>query len=338
MIKYLGSKRVLLPILVDWAQSLENVSTILDLFSGTSRVGHAFKQAGFQVTANDINTYAYTLAKCYVQADRDLWLSRAERLLNELRRIPPCSGYFTHTYCEQSRFFHPRNGARIDAIREYIHGLDLEPELEAIALVSLMEAADRVDSTTGVQMAYLKSWASRAHNDLELRLPATLPGQGQACHKDALEMANGGFFDLVYLDPPYNQHAYLGNYHIWESLIRWDKPEVYGIACKRIDCKTRKSDYNSKRKITGAMQSLVRALDTRHLLVSFNNEGYLDREEMVNILSERGKVTVKEIPFERYVGAKIGIYNPEGTKVGKVSHTKNVEYLFHVNVEQPPIQ
>jgi adenine-specific DNA-methyltransferase len=41
-------------------------------------------------------------------------------------------------------------------------------------LVSLMEAADRVDSTVGLQMAYLKTWAARAHNDLALRVATYL--------------------------------------------------------------------------------------------------------------------------------------------------------------------
>jgi adenine-specific DNA-methyltransferase len=53
---------------------------------------------------------------------------------------------------------------------------------------------------------------------------------------------------------------------------------------------------------------------------------------MIELLSTRGPVTVHEIPHERYVGAKIGIYNPSGEKVGKISHTRNVEYLFHVAV------
>jgi hypothetical protein len=64
---------------------------------------------------------------------------------------------------------------RADFMRDAIAARALPPELEAIALTSLLEAADRVDSTTGVQMAYLKQWAPRAFNDLELRMPAVLP-------------------------------------------------------------------------------------------------------------------------------------------------------------------
>ncbi|MEM7151827.1 MAG: DNA adenine methylase [Myxococcota bacterium] len=330
MIKYLGSKRVLLPALVETVQALPEVRTFYDVFSGTARVGHAMKEAGFEVRANDHNAYAHTLAQCYVAADRDALAEPAERLLAELATVPPKPGYVTATFCEQARFFHPKNGARIDAIRDRIETLDLPPALRAVVLVSLMEAADRVDSTTGVQMAYLKQWARRAHNDLELRLPRLLPGPGRAHQLDALDAVRAHEADVVYLDPPYNQHSYLGNYHVWETLVRWDAPEAYGVAQKRIDCKTRRSPFNSKRKFRDAMEALVAAVQARWLLVSFNNEGYISRDEMIELLGQRGPVEVRGISHPRYVGAKIGIYNLQGEKVGRVGHLQNVEYLFQV--------
>lgn len=330
MIKYLGSKRVLLPALVQTVREQGEVRTVLDVFSGTSRVGHALKGAGFEVWANDHNAYAEILARCYVQADADRWTEPATRLLEELQHVPPKDGWFTELYCRQSRFFQPKNGARIEGIRERIGKLGLPPELAAIALTSLMEAADRVDSTTGVQMAYLKAWAPRAHNDLQLRLPKILPGPGHACGQDAMAFVREHSADLVYLDPPYNQHNYLRNYHIWETLVRWDEPEVYGVACKRIDCKERRSAFNSKPGIQEALWNLLRAIDARFIVVSFNNEGYIDRNEMEALLAMRGDVTVQTIEHDRYVGAKIGIYNPGGQKVGRVSHLKNFEYLFTV--------
>jgi len=93
--------------------------------------------------------------------------------------------------------------------------------LLGIALTSLMEAADRVDSTTGVQMAYLKRWARRSHNRLTLRMPELVDGEGEALRREAEDAAEAEC-DVAYLDPPYNQHSYLGNYHVWETLVRWD--------------------------------------------------------------------------------------------------------------------
>lgn len=342
MIKYIGSKRTLVPaILGAIGVHAPSARIILDLFSGTSRVGHALKHAGYRVLANDHNAYAATLARCYVQADAEDVLGDAEKLVREFNALPGSAGYFTRTFCEQSRFFQPKNGERIDAIREAIANKSLGPELEAVMLVSLMEAADRVDSTTGLQMAYLKEWAPRAHNDLELRVPSVLPrsvhGKGEAHQLEAIEAARTLEADAAYIDPPYNQHSYLGNYHVWESLVRWDKPEVYGIACKRTDVRQRQSIFNSRPRFAGALRELLGAVRAETLIVSFNNEGYIQRDDMEAMLSSlwegQARVTTIENDFKRYVGAQIGIYNPKGDKVGKVSHLKNKEYLYIVSRE-----
>ena len=333
MIKYIGSKRVLVPLIAEVMDAVRPASTVVDLFSGTARVGHGLKARGHQVRANDLNRYAATLATCYVQADADRRAEAAE-WVERLNAVPGHPGYVTRTFCEAARFFQPKNGARIDAIRQAIADADLDAELEAILLVSLMEAADRVDSTTGVQMAYLKQWARRSYNDLSLRVPALLPrasaGRGSATCLDAHAAARQLTGHIAYLDPPYNQHKYLGNYHIWETLVRWDAPEPYGKARKRVDCKTRKSPFNSRPRILDAMRRLVADLDTDVLVVSFSDEGFIPRHAMVELLSVRGDVQVLTRDHKRYVGAQIGIYSPAGAKVGAVSHLKNREYLFVV--------
>lgn len=341
MIKYIGSKRTLIPVILEAVRRASNAHSVIDLFSGTSRVGHALKASGYRVLSNDHNAYAATLARCYVQADAEDVLGDAKMLVREFNAMKGTPGYFTETFCVKSRFFQPKNGERVDAIREAIAAKGLEPELEAVMLVSLMEAADRVDSTTGLQMAYLKTWAARAFNDLELRVPNILPrarhGKGQATCLDALEAAKLLEADVAYIDPPYNQHSYLGNYHAWESLVRWDKPEVYGVACKRVDVRQRQSVFNSRPQFASVMQRLLSAVRAPVLVVSFNNEGYLAKAEMESMLAAlwggEGKVTTIENDFKRYVGAQIGIYNPQGEKVGKVSHLRNKEYVYVVSRE-----
>jgi adenine-specific DNA-methyltransferase len=328
MIKYLGSKRLLLPRILELIEPLDGIHTVLDLFSGTSRVAQAFKRRGFRVHGNDHNTYAATLATCYVQADRRRWQHRAERLIAELDALPGAPAWFTETFCVRARYLQPGNGARVDAIRARIAALGLEPELEAIALVSLMEAADRVDSTTGVQMAYLKRWSARSHQPLRLRVPELLPGPGSASCLDAVEAARRMTADLVYLDPPYNQHSYLGNYHVWESLVRWDKPEVYGVAMKRHDVRERGSAFNRRGTIGAALGEVIAAVRARWILVSFNDEGYLAPDEVEAMLAGRGRVTRVAVPYRRYVGHRIGIYNLEGVKVGTPGPARNRELLF----------
>jgi adenine-specific DNA-methyltransferase len=339
LIKYIGSKRTLVPSILEAVGRAGPAESVIDLFSGTSRVGHALKAAGYRVMSNDHNAYAATLARCYVQADEEDTLEDARKLIQELNRLPGTAGYFTDTFCVRSRFFQPRNGERIDAIRESIAARSLEPELEAVLLVALMEAADRVDSTTGLQMAYLKTWAPRAHNDLELRVPAILRrarhGKGSATCLDAFEAVEVLEGDLAYIDPPYNQHSYLGNYHIWESLVRWDKPEVYGVACKRIDVRERQSIFNSRPRFEDAFRRLLGRVRARVLIVSFNDEGYLTRQQVESMLAALwdgdGKVTTIERDFKRYVGAQIGIHNLRGEKVGTVSHLRNKEFVYVVS-------
>lgn len=334
----MGSKKKLLESIVEVAKTFPEAKSVIDLFSGTSRVGHAFKANNYQVFSNDHNAYATTLARCYVQANIEAWESDAKLLINDFNRMQGSPGYFTKTFCEDSRYFQPKNGERIDAIRDSIAQKNLDPELEAIVLVSLMEAADRVDSTTGVQMAYLKQWASRSNNDLALRLPLILPqaknGKSMAYQMEAIEAAKTLTADLAYIDPPYNQHNYLGNYHIWESLVLWDKPEVYGIAQKRVDVRERRSVYNSKPAFKAAFKELLYSVQSKAMIISFSDEGYINKEEMETLVgglyNGEAKVLTLTHDYKRYVGAQIGIHNLKGEKVGEVSHLKNKEFIFVV--------
>ncbi|MBC7834351.1 MAG: DNA adenine methylase [Phycisphaerales bacterium] len=347
MIKYLGSKRALLPqIVVAIGDCLRELglqpthSTVLDAFSGTARVGHALKRIGCRVIANDHNAYAHALARCYVQADADDLLAPATGLVMQLNAIagaapqaPGASEWFARRYAHEARYIHPDNAARIARLRDEIAARDLGAELEAVMLVSLMEAADRVDSTTGLQMAYLKQWAPRALSHLNLRTPDLLPrapaGKGMAIclnAADAVELDA----DVAYLDPPYNQHSYLGNYHVWETLIRWDDPEVFGIARKRIDCRERKSDFNSRRRHAPALAGLIQRVRARAIVLSFSDDGWSERTEIESLLAARGRVQSVEIDYPRYVGARIGIHNPRGESVGTVGRLRNREVIYRV--------
>jgi len=92
VIKYIGSKRTLVPLIRDVIASLPDVHSVADLFSGTSRVGHGLKAHGMRVVANDHNAYAATLARCYVQADLDDVVRPAAQLLSELGNLPGRAG------------------------------------------------------------------------------------------------------------------------------------------------------------------------------------------------------------------------------------------------------
>ena len=333
MIKYLGSKRTLVPVLGAMAEAVD-ASTAVDLFTGTTRVAQEFKRRGLMVTASDIATYSEVLSDCYVSTDAAaIDLDEVRDVLALLSALPGRPGYFTRTFCEESRFFQPKNGARVDAIRDVLESDFRDSPLFPILLTSLMLAADRVDSTAGQQMAYLKDWAPRAHRELELRIPELLPGAGLTVRGDAREVVAAlPPTELMYLDPPYNQHRYFTNYHVWETLVRWDRPEPYGVARKRIDSRddAMKSVFNRKRQMPAAFGALLGAAKAETVIVSYNDESWITPEQMTSALRDAGHDEVRLLAFDakRYVGAQIGIHNPAGAKVGQVSHLRNTEYLF----------
>jgi adenine-specific DNA-methyltransferase len=293
------------------------------------------------------------------------------------------------TFSRQARFFQPENAARIDAARDCIESEYAGSPLYPILLTSLIEAADRVDSTTGVQMAYVKQWAPRSFNPLELRVPELLVGAGRTIRGDAVALtatipstavrgpdpdtiqstpgggpdpdtihstagrsdpdtihsAGGGglgHFDLAYLDPPYNQHRYFTNYHVWETLVAWDAPEAYGVARKRVDSRdpSTRSPFNSKRTMPEALASVVSGVSCDLLVLSYNNESWLDMAELEAMCAgpdpsgRRRYVATLAFDSARYVGARIGIFDPSGRKVGRVSHLSNRELLVIAGEEE----
>jgi adenine-specific DNA-methyltransferase len=359
MIKYLGSKRRLVPVLTRICQAA-GARTALDLFTGTTRVAQAFKAQGVHVTAVDSARYAHTFARAYIETDAaTIDRDALQAAVSHLNAVPGKPGYVTETFSHEARFFQPHNAARIDAVRDVIDSDYARSPLFPLVLTSLIEAADRVDSTTGVQMAYVKQWAPRSAKPLELRVPELLDGPGLAIQGDAVELASGsgsgsdlapgpglGHFDLAYLDPPYNQHRYFTNYHVWETLVAWDAPEAYGVARKRLDARdpSTHSVFNSKRTMPAALASVVQSVDCDLLVLSYNNESWLALEELEAMCSIQARGVsgtsgvsdasgaqreVATLAFDstRYVGARIGIFDPSGRKVGRVSHLSNQELV-----------
>jgi adenine-specific DNA-methyltransferase len=330
VIKYLGSKRRLIPVLTQLFER-SGASTALDLFTGTTRVAQAFKRSGAHVTAVDTARYSEVFGRTWIETDADTFDHDAlGEALAELNALPGRPGYVTDTFCVQSRFFQPHNGERIDAIRDAIAADHAGSGLEPVLLTSLLLAADKVDSTAGLQMAYIKQWAPRSYRPLELVAPALLAGSGRFALGDAVELVGVlGHFDLAYLDPPYNQHRYFTNYHVWETIVAWDHPEHYGVACKRIDARDddTKSVFNRKRQMPEALRRTIGAVDAEVVIVSYNDESWVTLAELREMCSVHGDVVALAFDSKRYVGAQIGIHDPAGNKVGEVSHTRNLEYV-----------
>jgi len=330
VIKYLGSKRTLLPTITNLAKAT-GATSALDLFTGTTRVAASFKSLGMQVSAVDTASYSEVFGKTFIELDRsEVNLSELTEAIDQLKAVPAEAGYFTKTYCEDARFFQPHNGAKIDAVRAAIENSYKNSWLYQPLLAALILAADKVDSTTGVQMAYLKSWSKRSYLEMELKVPDLIPGKGLALRAEVNSIVDSlPAVDLAYLDPPYNQHRYFANYHIWETLVRFDEPSHYGIANKRIDARENqnKSDYNSKLTMPASLESLISRLKTKTLILSYNNESWLSRRQLMDMCSKFEKVAILDFDFKRYVGSQIGGYNKSGELVGKPGAKRNLEHI-----------
>jgi adenine-specific DNA-methyltransferase len=330
LIKYLGSKRRLLPILGElFARA--RAARALDLFTGTTRVAQEWKRRGAHVTAVDSARYSAVLADCYIETDADdVDHAALSEVISQLQALPGIDGYVTETFSRRARYFQLQNARRIDAIRDAIEAGWAGHPWRSLLLTSLLQAADRVDSTTGLQMAYLKQWSPRSYQPLELRVPPLVAGPGRACRADAVEVVERlPEVDLAYLDPPYNQHRYVGNYHVWETLVAWDAPEHYGVACKRRDVRDpgTASVFNRRREAPAALARLIGAVRADLVVISGSDEGWVSHSDLADMAAGRGAVEVLAFDSRRYVGAQIGIHNPAGEKVGRVGRTRNTEYL-----------
>ena len=116
---------------------------------------------------------------------------------------------------------------------------------------------------------------------------------------------------MAYLDPPYNQHRYFTNYHVWETLVAWDAPEAYGVARKRVDARdpSTRSAFNSKRTMPAALASVVQSVDCDLLVLSYNNESWLGLEELEAMCSIRtaGRADVR---WRRWPSTRLATSGP----------------------------
>ena len=197
---------------------------------------------------------------------------------------------------------------------------------------SLIQAADRVDSTTGLQMAYLKEWSPRSYQPLELRVPPLLAGSGRAYQADALEVVDRlPEVDIAYLDPPYNQHRYVGNYHVWETLVAWDAPDHYGVACKRVDVRdpghvvgVQPAPGSAGRPGPGRCARCRAEL----LVLSGSDEGWMTRRRPGRHGERPRDRRRAGLRLQALRGRPDRHSRPQGKKVGRVGRTRNTEYLI----------
>jgi adenine-specific DNA-methyltransferase len=325
-IKYAGSKLKISPYILESISDLQ-IKKVLDGFSGSTRVSQVFAQAGFDVTSNDIAHWSEVCAKAFL-------LHRMEKsyyqiILDELNALNGYDGWFTEHYggdenMLEKRPFQKKNTRKLDAIRDKIDELKLDDIDEAVVLTSLLFALDAVDSTLGHFVSYLSSWSQRSHNDLYLRLPR-LPktsGNHTVLREDIFSVIPNRSFDLAYFDPPYGSNnekmppsrvRYSSYYHFWTSVVRNDKPELFGRVNRREDSRDAVSAslFEEFRKneegnfiAMEAIRNLIHQTNARYILFSYSSGGRATKKELETILNEKGTIKkILEIDYKKNVMA-----------------------------------
>lgn len=166
-------------------------------------------------------------------------------------------------------------------------------------LACLISAVPYVANITGVYAAYLKHWDKRTCNQLQIN-PIEIINSCEDCESynmDAIELCKSQKFDLVYIDTPYNQREYSANYHLLETIAKYDRPTIKGVTGMR---PYKKSAFCSKSSVKQAFEALFQNLQSRYAIVSYNNEGLLDTKEMFSLFNNFGTVKLYEYPYRRY--------------------------------------
>jgi adenine-specific DNA-methyltransferase len=345
-IKYAGSKLKILPAICQLLSELNDVTTVLDGFSGSTRVTQAFGQMGFDTTANDISVWSEVFATCYLKSTQSDQYYQS--IIDHLNGLKGVDGWFTENYggelAEIKRPFQSKNTRKLDAIRSEIETLNLPWEDKCVILTSLIFALDAVDSTLGHYVAYLSDWSPRSHKEMVLKLPNRfkIVSNNQVIRGDIFKTIAQNEYDFVYLDPPYGSNnekmppsrvRYNSYYHIWTSVIKNDQPAIFGKANRREDSRdsVEPSIFEEFRKndqghfiAMEALGRLIKETNSHYILLSYSSGGRATKQELNDIISGSGKLLKAiEIDYKKNV-----MGNMRWTNEWVNSDGKYHEYLF----------
>lgn len=215
------------------------------------------------------------------------------------------------------RCFQMENAKKADAALNYIHKQTSLTDWERYTLVTaVIHALDKVGNNVGMQQSYLKRWTPASYKNIDFKLPVCIKGAaGRHIEGDCLLAAansrspwlgTGGLYgrhDLAYVDPPYSPLAYSTYYHIWDSIVRWDKPTTALASRRRIDRvgigNTMKSVWNVRGKAIVAFDILIARLPARYVLISYNDESIIDKDDLLLLSERHGTVKCETIEYQR---------------------------------------
>ena len=345
-VKYAGSKLKIIPYIVEMVSELKDVRSVLDGFSGTTRVSQAFARLGYDTTSNDIAVWSEVFATCYLKSSKpDIFY---QEIIDHLNSLEGYDGWFTEYYGSENllnkRPFQRKNTRKLDAIRDEIDRLKLDWDDKCVLLTSLIHALDVVDNTLGHYVAYLSQWSPRSYKELKMKLPTRFPliSKNVVSRSDVFDTITDQSYDFVYFDPPYGSNnekmppsrvRYASYYHLWTTVILNDKPEIFGKANRRVDTRDAVSTsvFEEFRKNDSghfiameALRQLIHNTRSRYILLSYSSGGRATKHELMDIISESGKMLrAIEIDYKKNV-----MGNMRWTNEWINSDGKYLEYLF----------
>ncbi len=308
---YIGSKYSLIDFLKSSvAKTLEsngetrapNEMIFADLMAGTGVVSESFKQDGYSVIANDIQYYSYVITKHLIENDDNLDENRCIQLIDELNNLEGVEGFVYKNYCFEGTegqefrrmYFTEYNAKKCDAIRiaiEEKYKANLISENEYFFLLgSLINSIDKYANTASVYGAYLKKFKKSALKEMKLEPLPIVHGQVECkvYNEDISELIMQVSGDILYLDPPYNARQYCTNYHLLETIARYDNPVIHGKTGLR-EYAEQKSVFCIKNKVEETFAELIKNAKFKYIFLSYNNEGLMSCDTIERIMNKYGK-------------------------------------------------
>lgn len=325
--RYIGSKNGLTEDILNIIEkNAPDAKSVIDVFAGSGAVTSYLKEHEYKVISNDILYFSYVLIRgtCQLKKEpkfKDLRIKDPILYLNKLTLeksgidIKKCfiyQNYTPHKDCKRM-YFQKENAIKIDIIRITIENwwqskLISEDEYYYL-LASLIAAVPFVSNIAGVYAAYLKFWDTRTFKTLTLEKPSLINSKYkiQAYNENCNDILKNVKADILYSDSPYNERQYLPNYHILETIAKYDYPKIHGITGIRDYGDEQKSDFCKKNTVHKAFEDMVQNANVKYIVISYNNEGLISTEELSALCQKyavKGSFSLTEIPYRRYKSKK----------------------------------